>query len=154
MKPRVALLCPGLGRVRRGHESFARDLFDLLADDLDITLFKGGGPESPREWVIPHVPRDLQALGEARLAVSPRWQAAELEQERIRVEGTSFAWAAMGRLLEGGFDVIHCLDRDVCNVIYANRHLFGRTPAVLFSNGGAIRASDLPDCDFVQEHTL
>lgn len=151
--PRVALLCPGLGRVVRGHETFARGLFDLLAEDLDLTLFKGGGTSTDRERVLPHIPRDATALDGARLPVSPRWHAAAMTEERIRVECESFAWAAMAPLLAGGFDVIHCLDRDVCRVIHANRHLFARTPAILFSNGGAIPARDLPPCDFVQEHT-
>nr|MCU0926509.1 glycosyltransferase [Hydrogenophaga sp.] len=150
---RVALLCPGLGRVFRGHESFARSLFDLLADSMDITLFKGGGPASLRERVVPHVPRDAASLEGVQLPVSPRWQASALGQERIRVECETFAWAALGPLLEGGYDVIHCLDRDVARVIHANRHLFRRTPTLLFSNGGAMPAADLPPCDFVQEHT-
>ena len=79
--PRVALLCPGLGRVFRGHETFARGLFDLLADDLDITLFKGGGASSPREHVIPHVPRDTPFLDDAHLPVSPKWRLAALGDE-------------------------------------------------------------------------
>jgi 1,2-diacylglycerol 3-alpha-glucosyltransferase len=150
---RVALLCPGLGRVFRGHESFARDLFDLLKDHLDITLFKGAGEASDRERVVPHIARDAPSLDGVHLNVSPRWKATALGEERLRIECVSFAWAALGPLLEGGYDVIHCLDRDVCNVLHANRHLFTRTPRLLFSNGGAMPAMDLPHCDRVQEHT-
>ncbi len=150
---RVALLCPGLGRVLRGHETFARGLFDLLADDLDITLFKGGGASSPREQVVPHIPRDAAGLDHARLPVAPKWHAAAMSDERIRIEGESFAWGVLPALLDGRFDVIHCLDRDVCRVLHAQRHLFAKTPTLLFSNGGAIPAIDLPPCDFVQEHT-
>jgi len=150
---RVALLCPGLGRVVRGHETFARGLFDLLADSVDITLMKGGGHASHRERVLPHVPRDAAELDGAQLPVSPRWQAAALEEERIRIECETFAWAALGPLLEGDYDVVHCLDRDVCRVIHSHRHLFAKTPTLLFSNGGAIPRCDLPPCDFVQEHT-
>lgn len=151
--PRVALLCPGLGNVVRGHETFARSLFDMLADSLDISLFKGGGEPKPREIAVPHIPRDAASLEGARLPVSPRWHAIALGEERMRIECESFAWAALGPLLEGDFDVIHCLDRDVARVIHANRHLFRKTPTLLFSNGGAMPAADLPPCDFVQEHT-
>ena len=49
-KPRIALLCSGLGHIRRGHEVFARDLFDLLKGELDITLFKGGGEPWSARW--------------------------------------------------------------------------------------------------------
>jgi glycosyltransferase involved in cell wall biosynthesis len=38
-------------------------------------------------------------------------------------------------------------------VIHANRHLFAHMPRLLFSNGGALPARELPPCDRVQEHT-
>lgn len=150
---KVALLCSGLGNVHRGHESFARDLFTLLADTIDITLFKGGGDASARERVLDHIPRAAASLDGMRLPVSPKWAASAMESERLRVEGETFAYAALKPLLEGGFDVIHCLEQEVCNVIYAHRHLFAKTPKIVFSNGGAIPANQLPQCDFVQEHT-
>lgn len=150
---KIALLCSGLGRVLRGHEVFARGLFDLVANDLDITLFKGGGSESERERVIPHVSRDSTALSEMTLAVSEKWRAAAEQVERMRVEGETFAYAAIEPLLIGRFDVFHCLEQEVCRVLYANRHLFAGLPRILWSNGGALTAPDIPPCDFVQEHT-
>lgn len=150
---RVALLCSGLGHIHRGHEVFARDLFDLLQHDLDIQLFKGGGENRPRETVLDNLPRNDALLRDVHVAVSPRWAAAVQEQERIRIEGQTFAYSALKPLMAGGYDVVHCLEQEVCEVIHANRHLFARPPKVLFSNGGAIPAADLPPCDFVQEHT-
>ena len=150
---KVALLCSGLGRVHRGHEVFARELFTLLRGDVDMTLLKGGGEAAPDELVIDHIPRDAPYLDQMHLVVAPKWRAAAQDMERMRVEGETFAYAALKPLLEGDFDVIHCLEQEVCNVVYAHRHLFRRTPKVLFSNGGAIAAPDLPRCDFVQEHT-
>lgn len=150
---KVALLCSGLGNVYRGHEVFARDLFTLLGDSVDVTLFKGGGKPAPREWVIDNIPRNAGCLDHLHVVASPKWAAAIAEGERCRIEGETFAYAALKPLLEGEFDVIHCLEREVCNIIYDNRHLFRSTPKILFSNGGAIPARDLPRCDFVQEHT-
>lgn len=150
---RVALLCSGLGNINRGHEVFARDLFTLLSDDLDICLFKGGGQASAREVVVDHISRSSPALGDIRLPVSPKWHDAALEVERMRVEGETFAYAALRPLLEGDFDVLHCLEQEVARVLYAHRHLFRKTPRVLWSNGGALPAADIPPCDFVQEHT-
>ena len=150
---KVALLCSGLGRVLRGHEIFARELFELLRGDVEITLFKGGGEPAPAEVVVANVPRTAACLADVHVAVSPKWQAAAQEQERLRIEHETFAWAALGPLLEGGFDVVHCLEQEVCNIVYANRHVFAKTPKVVFSNGGAIEGPDLPRCDFVQEHT-
>ena len=150
---KVALLCSGLGNVVRGHEVFARDLFNLLADSIDITLFKGGGESAPREVVVPNVPRNAPCLEQVHVAVSPQWAAAVQEQERLRMEHETFAYAALGPLLQGGFDIIHCLEQEVCNVMFDHRHVFQHTPKVVFANGGAIPAADLPRCDFVQEHT-
>ena len=151
--PRIALLCAGLGHIRRGHEVFARDLFDLLKHDLDITLFKGGGEPAERELVVPNIPRNSPALAGVHALASPKWMAAAQEQERLRAEGESFAWGAMPALLAGGYDIVHTLEREVCSTLWANRHLFERTPRVLWSNGGAIPARLQPPCDFVQEHT-
>jgi glycosyltransferase involved in cell wall biosynthesis len=153
MPLKVALLCSGLGHIVRGHEVFARGLFDMLADSLDITLFKGGGEPLAREWVIPNVPRNSPRLETIHVAVSPKWAGAVQEQERLRIEHETFAYAALGPLLEGEFDVVHCLEQEVCNIVHDNRHVFRRPPKVLFSNGGAIPAALLPRCDAVQEHT-
>jgi glycosyltransferase involved in cell wall biosynthesis len=150
---KVALLCSGLGNVLRGHEIFARDLFRLLADDVDMVLFKGGGSPALRERVVEHVPRDSKALDGMHVAVSEKWRSAVMDEERIRIEGETFAYGALKPLLEGDFDIIHCLEQEVCRIVYDQRNLFTRTPKVVFSNGGAIPARDLPPCDAVQEHT-
>lgn len=150
---KIALLCSGLGHVDRGHEIFARDLFEMLKGSLDITLFKGGGQAASGERVIENIPRNSPLLAAVKMVVSPKWASAAQEQERIRVETETFAYASLLPLLEGAYDVIHCLEQEVCNILYAHRHLFAQTPKIVFSNGGAILARDLPNCDFVQEHT-
>lgn len=150
---KIALLCSGLGHIHRGHEVFARDLFTLLKDDLDITLFKGGGPAADREVVAENLPRLSPLVAHVHVAASPKWAEAVREQERIRIEGETFAYAALKPLLEGAYDVVHCLEQEVCNIVFDNRHLFRKPPKVVFSNGGAIPAAKLPRCDFVQEHT-
>lgn len=150
---KIALLCSGLGNVRRGHEVFAQDLFDLLKNDLDIVLFKGGGAKTINEFVVNHIPRGVEYLRHIHALASPKWQDAVCEQERLRVEGETFAYSALRPLLEGSFDIIHCLEREVCSALYGNRHLFATTPRFLWSNGGAIPAAAQPPCDFVQEHS-
>ncbi len=150
---KIALLCCGLGHILRGHEVFARDLFTLLGDEVDITLFKGAGEPAPRERVVDNVARNAACLDQVHVAVSPKWAASVQASERTRIEAETFAYGALKPLLEGDFDVIHCLEQEVCHIIYAQRHLFRRTPKILFSNGGALAARDLPPCDFVQEYT-
>jgi len=150
---KIALLCSGLGNIHRGHEIFARDLFNLLQNDVDITLFKGGGESLPREVVVEHIPRNSEHLDGMKLAVSPKWENAAKEEERMRIEGETFAYASLKFLLEGDFDIVHCLEKEVCNVLYNHRHIFRRTPKILWSNGGALPKTSQPHCDFVQEHT-
>jgi 1,2-diacylglycerol 3-alpha-glucosyltransferase len=150
---KIALLCSGLGNVQRGHEVFARDLFELLGDSVDLTLFKGGGAAAANERVIDNIPRNSAYLDHIHVAASPKWAAEVKEEERLRIECETFAYASLKLLLEGGYDIIHCLEQEVCNIVYSQRHLFRDTPRIVFSNGGALRASDLPQCDFVQEHT-
>lgn len=48
--------------------------------------------------------------------------------------------------------MIHCLAREVSDIIYSTCHLFRQTAIILFSNSGAIPARDLHQCDFIQEH--
>lgn len=150
---KIALLCSGLGNIHRGHEVFARDLFELIRDAVDITLFKGGGENAPGEIVIHNVPRDSSYLDHIHIAASPKWESSIKGYERLRVETETFAHAALRPLLEGAYDIIHCLEQEVCNIIYSYRHVFKNPPRIVFSNGGAIPARRLPRCDFVQEYT-
>jgi len=150
---KIALLCSGLGHVVRGHEVFAQELFELLRGAVDITLIKGGGAAGANQWVVANVPRNSPLLDHIHVPRHSRWADALREQERVRIEYESFAYATIGPLLQGGFDVLHCLEQEVCTVLYANRHLFRQVPKIVFANGGAIPGPDLPPCDFVQEHT-
>lgn len=150
---KIALLCTGLGNIYRGHEIFARDLFNLVGDDLDMTLFKGSGEAGVKEVVIPNIARNSALLRHITMPVSPKWADAAVEQEQLRIEAETFAYASLKPLLEGDYDILHCLEREVCELMYGFRHLFKELPKIVFSNGGAIPAADLPSCDFVQEHS-
>src|SRR5687767_7834277 len=97
---KIALLCSGLGHIQRGHEIFARGLFDLLKGSVDMTLFKGGGAAAPGEHVIANVPRNAACLDGIQVSVSPKWASAAREQERCRIEAETFAYAALAPLLE------------------------------------------------------
>ena len=150
---RIAVLCSGLGNVVRGHETFIRQVFDVLSGDLDITLYKGGGEPQANEVVVEHVPRYSELLEGMRVVCAPKWRAAVLEDKRLDIEMKTFAYAALRSLLAGGYDVIHCLEKEVAQIIHDHRLLFANQPKILFSNGGALPAKRLPACDFVQEHS-
>lgn len=151
---KIALLCSGLGHVVRGHEVFARGLFDMMAGHVDMHLLKGAGDEADHEQVIACVKRGSPALDHPfAVAASPQWADAVREQARLSIEHETFAYAALEPLLALQPAVVHCLEQEVCRVVHAHRHLFRDPPRILFSNGGAIPASALPPCDAVQEHT-
>ena len=150
---KIALLCTGLGNIYRGHEIFARDLFTLVGGSVDMTLFKGGGEAAAREVVVPNISRNAAILQHIKPAASPKWMEQAILGEQLRIEAETFTYGALAQLLEGEFDIIHCLEREVCELLYGLRHLFRVTPRIVFSNGGAIAAADLPSCDYVQEHS-
>lgn len=153
LRPSIALLCSGLDHIYRGHESFARDLLELLRQDCNVTLLKGSGNETPSEKPVACLTRLSPELGHIRPKCSAKWDDAFREHERYRIEAESFAYGALPHLLAQQPDVIHCLEKEACQIIDANRHLFGKTPAIVFSNGGALTARELPECDLIQEHT-
>ncbi|OQA52015.1 MAG: D-inositol 3-phosphate glycosyltransferase [Candidatus Omnitrophica bacterium ADurb.Bin292] len=150
---KIALLCPGLGNIDRGHEVFARSIFALLKDDVEMTLFKGGGEQTAGEIVVDNIPRYSSLLDGMRLCVSEKWKGAIREQRREDVECATFVHSALKPLLIGEYDIIHCLDKSITNIIWDFRYLFKKTPRILFSNGGAIPRKNLPQCDFVHEYT-
>lgn len=152
-RPSIALLCSGLDHIYRGHESFARDLLDMLSTDGRVTLFKGSGPDSLLEKRVDCITRLAPELAQIQPMCSPKWDNAFREHERYRIESESFAYGALPLLLQTQPDIIHCLEKEACQIIYANRHLFGKTPAIVFSNGGALTAKQIPNCDLIQEHT-
>jgi hypothetical protein len=103
---KIALLCSGLGNVYRGHEVFARDLFTLLGDSVDLTLFKGGGEAASREVVVDNLPRNAPCLDHVHVAASAKWAASVRQEERSRIEAETFAYAALKPLIEGEFEII------------------------------------------------
>jgi 1,2-diacylglycerol 3-alpha-glucosyltransferase len=101
MKPRVAMVCSGLGQVRRGNETWAHTVAEALhAAGWPVTLF-GGGPLSP---TCPYV-RIRNWSRESffsRLGVS--WH------HRYLLEQLSFASALKGHLARDPHPLIHVAD--------------------------------------------
>ena len=56
--PKVALACPGIGLVQRGYERFFLDIYEAVREDIDITIFKGGGEQNEHERVVPFADRN------------------------------------------------------------------------------------------------
>lgn len=121
--PRIALVCAGVGHVNRGFERLARDLFETLRHDVDLTLFKGAGEATEREIVL-RVPR--RAGPHARLLGTDR---------ALRLEYLTFAVRLLPHLRGGRYDVVHYLEPYLGNALFAARRRLGPRFALLLTDG-------------------
>ena len=135
---RIALVCTGLGRVKRGFETFTRDLFDELRGTVPVTLMKGGGPSGRDEIVVPNIPR----------ARSLRWFSND-GARAYRLEQRSFSVGMLPSLVAQRFDVIHYMDGSLTGPLVRMRRL-GFRYKLLFKNGGAHTPEHYERADFVQ----
>lgn len=101
MKPAVAMVCSGLGRVRRGNEAWAQTVAEALhAAGWPVTLFGGGPLATPCPYVqIWNWPRESFF---ARLGMS--WHY------RYILEQLSFAAQLKRYLLRHPYPLIHAAD--------------------------------------------
>lgn len=128
---KVFLICSGLGRVKRGFESFTQECFEALSQDslLDITLFKGGG--EPQTQAIPlwNLPRDA-------------WTTIQLGKVTGRsayfIEQASFTLSLLPHIQREQPDVIYFSDGNVGNLLWHWRRLTKQSYKLLFSNGGPL----------------
>lgn len=106
-RTKVYIVCTGLGRVKRGFETLARELFDHLQEDgrLEVHLLKGGGESSPTEQVVPNIYRDSW-LNHALCTVLGR-------RRRYYVEFLSFCMAMGPIILLGRPDVVFTLEEPI-----------------------------------------
>lgn len=141
---RVAIACPGVGLVQRGFERMFFDLFRLMGCDLDITLFKGGGPASAREKVPVFLPRNGRFV-----KMFPIHNL--LGRTPIHVECMTFALALLPYLRNGRFDVVHCIDPPLARILYKLRRLLGMKFRLLFTHGCSMPPSAYPPADHVQQ---
>jgi len=124
---KIAVVCSGLGRTRRGFESFYEDLFELLRTQMDITLFKGSGTASDREIVLGYPGRDFY---QRMLGCS--WQRG------YRYEQIGFALRVWPYLWRGRYDVIHFSDWLVGKWLMSYREHAGLRAKLLFTDGAWI----------------
>lgn len=140
---KVALVGSRVGYIHRGFESFTRNLFDLLKDEIDITLLKGAGPRADREIVIPSLWLQGGVLSKAGLR----------SERRMQINERTFALGMLPHLLRHGYDAIHFSEYDLGRMLLKWRRLFGLKSALIFSNG-APAPPDLYGCfDLIQEVT-
>lgn len=141
---RVFFPCTGLGRQRRGYETFTRECVAALRDDprLEITVFNGGGPFAEAgERSVRNLPRD---------SVPAKLVGAIVRREPYFVEQTSFFAGFLRRLVSGRPDVVYVADLNLGNACWHWRRVSRQRFRLLFYNGGAT-SEPFTRCDLVQQ---
>lgn len=142
-KIKVWIVCTGVGRVRRGFESFATESFEALSKSpqLEVSLFKGAGTSALREkvlWGLSRNGRLAQLLGKLTGRSS---YAVE--------QWSSFLPLAM-KIRRERPDVIYYSDANMGFLLHRFRTLIGVPFQLLFCNGGPCHPP-FDRCDFVQQ---
>lgn len=140
-RTRVFMPCTGLGRVRRGYESFTTECHAAISDApaLDVRLFSSGSVRDARR--IPSVARDgsmAELVG--RLAGRTGYAA----------EQATFAAGLLPHVLAGQPDVLFISDITLARIFAKLRGRAGMRYRVLLSNGG-LAGPNYADCDHIQQ---
>lgn len=126
---RVFLVCSGLGRVRRGYETFMQECFEALCrfPPLEAHLFKGGGPDGWRSVTLPNLNRSGYG---ARIV-------GELTRRGpYVVEQVTFTAGLVPRIARERPDVVYYCDPTVGKLLWHWRRVSGARFRLLFHNGG------------------
>jgi glycosyltransferase involved in cell wall biosynthesis len=142
----VLLPCTGLGRQRRGFETFTLECADALRADprIALTVFAGGDvPGTPAAHVRWNLPRD----GNISSLV-----AALVRRDRYFVEQASFFLSFLPALVTGRPDVVYFADLNLGNLCWHWRRVSGQRFKLLYYNGG-LTTRPFTRADMVQQLT-
>jgi glycosyltransferase involved in cell wall biosynthesis len=142
---RVFVPCTGLGRQRRGFETFTLECADALRGDprIALTVFSGAalsGVEARVRW---NLARD-GALG----ALIARF----VRRDRYFVEQATFFLSLLPALVLGRPDVVYFADLNLGNLCWHWRRLSRQRFKLLYYNGG-LTTQPFTRTDFVQQLT-
>ena len=130
--------------MQRGFERMFADLFELMRDETDITLFKGAGPVSANEKVPVFVHRNsrvIRALPVHRI----------FGRTPFHTECMLFALGMLPYLRNGAFEVVHTIDAPLTRVLFRWRALLGLRFRLLFTEGTGMPAADYPPADHTHQ---
>jgi len=143
---RVFLPCTGLGRQRRGFETFTLECADALRADprITLTVFAGGDvPGTPAARARWSLPRD----GTLSSLVAPL-----VRRDRYFVEQASFFLSFLPALVTGRPDVVYFADLNLGNLCWHWRRVSGQRFKLLYYNGG-LTTRPFTRADMVQQLT-
>lgn len=140
---RVAIACPGVGLVQRGYERYFLDIFNSVKEDIDITLYKGGGERTETEKVLTFVPRNGSLV-----KIFPVHKL--FNRTHYHSECGSFALALLFQLMKEDYDIVHCIDPPLTRLLFRLRSLFRMKFKILHTHGCDMDPNDFPGADHTQ----
>jgi 1,2-diacylglycerol 3-alpha-glucosyltransferase len=142
---RVFLPCTGLGRQRRGFETFTLECADALRADprIALTVFAGGD--------VPGVPARVR-WNLRRDGMLSSLVAAVVRRDRYFVEQATFFLSFLPALVLGRPDVVYFADLNLGNLCWHWRRLSGQRFKLLYYNGG-LTTRPFTRADMVQQLT-
>lgn len=141
---KIALACPGVGLVQRGFERLFYDQFQLVRDDFDVTLFKGGGVRRGDEKVLPFASRNGKLV-----KIFPVHKL--FGRTPYHSECMTLALAMLPHLRGGAYDIVHTIDPPLTRLLYRMRTRLGLRFKLLYTEGCAMPPSDYPPADHTQQ---
>ena len=142
---RVFLPCTGLGRQRRGFETFTAECAKALSGDprVALTVFAGGGAAGVDARVLWNTPRDSRAAA---------WLSAIHRRGPYFSEQLTFFLSMVPALLSQDPDVVYFADLNLGNLCWHLRRLARRRYRLLYYNGG-LTTMPFTRSDLVQQLT-
>jgi 1,2-diacylglycerol 3-alpha-glucosyltransferase len=124
---KVAILCPGVGHVPRGFETFAAECAGALRAGTghDVVLVQGGGDGEHVAWCVRRGSRTAWV-----------WNRLADRTDPYTLEQATFALGALPILRRERPDVLLLSDYELGRVLARLRRLLPGAPPVVFSNGG------------------
>jgi 1,2-diacylglycerol 3-alpha-glucosyltransferase len=144
---RVAIVCTGMDRVKRGFEIHARDLFELLRDDpqLELLLLKGNGVRRADEKVVFNLHRDSIVNRLLCRVVGSRW--------KYYIEYVSFAFGLLPLLVFRSIEAFYVMEGPVYKFLSRWRRLTGARYKLIHPTGGQLSRIPASDRDYVHHVT-
>ena len=144
MRPiKLFVVCPGLGNINRGYETFARECFDALSTDdrLETYLFKGAGPAVGLERPIWNLDRQSRLAGLLGLPI---------RRSGYYVEQMTFGLSLLPHIVRLKPDVIFFSDLNLRSFLWYWRRMTRQPYRLLLSNGGPV-GPPFPRCEHVHQ---
>jgi len=144
---KVALACPGVGLEQRGFERMFYDIFQLISDDIDLTIYKGGGARNDREVVLKFANRN-------------GWIAKYFPLHKlfgrspIHLECLTFCVALLIAIRKRNYDVVHVIDPPLARLLFKFRNLFKLKFRILYTEGCKMPPDRYPPADHLQQVSL